>query len=272
MNGREYSEKNNRLINNRKQKSEDKASEVKERLFDLFIHDLTLPLSVVSTSTASLLHKTDQHGPLSDHQKRIVERILRNARKAQTLLQEIIEVFRSEEGIFQREAFSIEESLRESIIDALEITAPQIVEKLCCAKGQEEIQSILKPQGIHIEIKGKYCQTPFSHDQKKVQQILRNLITNALKYRREKIAMTISGETDLIVLVEDDGRGIPLDKQETIFERFVRLTDKKQPDVQGLGLGLTGVKTLVEAMGGEITVVSQEGLGAQFTVRIPPLP
>jgi signal transduction histidine kinase len=272
MIGRKHSEKNNRLINNRKKKSEDKAAEVRERLFDLFIHDLTLPLSVVSTSTASLLHKTDQHGPLTDQQRRIVERILRNSHKAQTLLQDIVEIFRSEEGIFQKESFLIEKSLRESIMDALEITAPQIVEKLCCAKDQEEFQSILKPHGIVFEITGKYCQTPFYHDQKKVQQILRNLISNALKYRREKIAMTVSGETDLTVLVEDDGRGIPLEKQETIFERFVRLTDKKQPDVPGLGLGLTGVKTLVEAMGGEITVVSQEGLGARFTVRIPPLP
>ena len=269
---RRHSEKNSRLINNRKKKPEEKATEVKERLFDLFIHDLTLPLSVVSTSTNNLLHKTDQLGPLTDQQKRIVERILRNAHKAQTLLQEIIEILRSEEGLFQKEAFLIEESLRESIMDALEITAPQIVEKLCCAKDQEEFQSILKPHGILIEIKGKYCQTPFCHDQKKVLQILRNLISNALKYRREKIAMTISGETDLIVLVEDDGRGIPLEKQETIFERFVRLTDKKQSDVQGLGLGLTGVKTLIEAMGGEIAVESREGLGARFMVRIPPLP
>ncbi len=246
--------------------------DVKERLFELFIHDLTLPLSVVSTSTANLLHKTDRYGPLTDQQRPIVERILRNAHKAQTLLQEMIEIFRSEEGLFKKEAFWIEASLRESIMDALEITAPQIVEKLCCAKDQEEFQSILKPNGILIELKGKYCQTPFFHDQKKVQQILRNLISNALKYRREQMAMTVSGETDLVVLVEDDGRGIPMGKQETIFERFVRLTDKKQPDVQGLGLGLTGVKTLVEAMGGEITVVSQEGLGARFTVRIPPLP
>jgi len=245
--------------------------DVKERLFELLIHDLTLPLSVVSTSTANLLHKTDRYGPLTDQQRPIVERILRNTHKAQTLLQEMIEIFRSEEGLFKKEAFLIEASLRESLMDALEITAPQIVEKLCCAKDQEEFQSILKPNGILIEIKGKYCQTPFFHDQKKVQQILRNLISNALKYRREQMAMTVSGETDLVVLVEDDGRGIPMGKQETIFERFVRLTDKKLPDVPGLGLGLTGVKTLVEAMGGEITLVSREGLGARFTIRIPPL-
>jgi signal transduction histidine kinase len=246
--------------------------DIKEHLFDLFIHDLASPLSVVLTSTGNLLHKTEQHGPITDQQRRIVERILRNAHKVQSLHQEMIEIFRSEEGLFQREAFLIEESLRESIMDALEITAPQIVEKLCCAKDQEEFQSILKPHGIFVEIKGKYCQSPFYHDQKKVQQILRNLISNALKYRREKIAMTINGETDLIILVEDDGRGIPPEKQETIFERFVRLTDKTQPDVPGVGLGLTGVKTLVKAMGGEITVVSREGMGAQFKVRIPPLP
>ena len=170
------------------------------------------------------------------------------------------------------ESFPIEKSLKESIMDALEISAPQIVEKLYVAKDQEEFQSILKPHGIFFQITGKYLQSPFNHDQRKIQQIFRNLITNGLKYRREKITMTVSGETDLIVLVEDDGRGIPLEKQETIFERFVRLTDKKQPEVPGLGLGLAGVKTMVEAMGGEITVVSQEGLGARFTVRIPPLP
>lgn len=244
----------------------------KERLFDLLIHDLTVPLAVVSTSTANLLHKTDRYGPLTDQQRQTVERILRNAHKAQMLLHEMIEIFRSEEGLFQKETFSIEKSLRESIMDALEITAPHIVEKLCCAKDQEEFQCMLQPHGIFIEITGKYCQSPFCHDQKKVQQILRNLISNALKYRRERVAMTVSGETDLVVQVEDDGRGIPLEKQETIFERFARLTDKKQPDVPGLGLGLTGVKTLVEAMGGEITVISREGLGARFTVRIPPLP
>ena len=245
--------------------------DVKYRLFDLFIHDLTPPLSVISTSTASLLHKTAQFGPLTDKQKRIAERILRNAHNAQTLLREMIEILRSEEGLFQKESFSIEKSLKESILDALEVSDPQIAEELYSAKDQEEFRTMLKPHGISFQVTGKYCHSPFCHDQQKIRQVLRNLISNALKYRQEKIILTVSGETDLIVVVEDDGRGIPLEKQGTIFKRFVRLNDKKQPEVPGLGLGLSGVKTLVEAMGGEITVVSQEGLGARFTVRIPPL-
>ena len=55
------------------------------------------------------------------------------------------------------------------------------------------------------------------------------------------------------------------------FDRFVRLKDIGYADVPGLGLGLTGVKTLVEAMGGEITLVSRQGFGTSFRVRIPPL-
>jgi signal transduction histidine kinase len=73
-------------------------------------------------------------------------------------------------------------------------------------------------------------------------------------------------------LVEDDGIGIPLKDQKIIFKRFVRLNDEKHAYLPGLGLGLTGVKTLVEAMDGEITLESQEGVGTRFMVRIPPIP
>ena len=96
-------------------------------------------------------------------------------------------------------------------------------------------------------------------------------MSNAMKYRRERMGVKISGEVDLIVFVEDDGFGIPMDEQEAIFKRFVRLNDKNAATVPGLGLGLTGVKTLLEAMGGEIKLESQEGVGTQFTVRIPPI-
>ena len=96
-------------------------------------------------------------------------------------------------------------------------------------------------------------------------------MSNALKYRRKHINASIEGDLDLLVSIEDDGLGIPREEQGVIFERFVRLNDKKRPDVPGLGLGLSGVKALLEAMGGEITLVSREGIGTCFTVRIPPL-
>jgi signal transduction histidine kinase len=241
----------------------------RERLFDLLIHDLAGPLAIASTSTGNLLHKAERYGPLSESQKRVLERVERNVEKAQNLLQEMVEILRSEEGLFQKDFFLIEKTVQDSLLDALEMHTPHAVEKLCLAQGSEGFRSCLKEYGIHVEITGKYCESPFCHDQKKIRQILRNLMTNALKYRKERMGVVISGETDLVVSVEDDGIGIPLADQEAIFGRFVRLNDGQRPQVPGLGLGLTGVKTLVGAMGGEISLESREGLGTRFTVRIP---
>lgn len=258
-------------LTEREKRINERGMNEKGRLFDLLIHDLTGPLSIIATSTTNLLHRVERYGPLTDQQKRIVERILRNAHKAQTLLQEMIEIFRSEEGLFQKELFSVEEVIKESLLDVLEVTAPHVAEMLCHAKNKEEFQHCLEGHGVFIEMTGEYCRSPFSHDQKKVQQIVRNLVSNALKYRRERTVVSICGDLDLLISVEDDGRGIPKEGQEIIFERFVRLKDKKRSDLPGLGLGLTGVKTLVEAMKGEIILESREGIGTRFTIRIPPL-
>jgi len=242
----------------------------KERLFDLLIHDITGPLSIVATSTNSLRHKGERYGPLTDSQGRLLDRILRNVHRAQNLIQEMIEILRSEEGLFQKDYFSIETTLQESLLDVLEMTLPGDVESLYQAQDHEAFRQGLKDHGIFIEITGLYGKAPFCHDQKKIRQILRNLMSNAMKYRRERMGVKISGEVDLLVVVEDDGIGISLEDQEIIFKRFVRVNEKKLPYVPGLGLGLTGVKTLVEAMGGEITLESQEGCGTRFMVRIPP--
>ena len=151
------------------------------------------------------------------------------------------------------------------------MSVPDAVEKLYRAENPDAFRDGLKEHGIFVEITGKYCKAPFCHDQRKIQQIFRNLISNAMKYRRERMKVEISGETDLVIWVEDDGTGIPLDEQEVIFERFVRLSDKRRASVPGLGLGLTGVKALVEAMGGDITLESREGVGTRFIIRIPSL-
>lgn len=245
--------------------------DVKQRLFDLFIHDLTGPLSVVSTSTDNLLHKADRYGPLTDRQKHLLNRVSRNIHKAKSLTQEMIEILRSEEGVFEKEYFSIEKALVESLLDVFEISIPNAVERLTQARDEEALRQELKEEGIFIEIIGKYAKSLFCHDQKKIQQILRNLMSNAMKYRRQRMEVKISGEADLLVSVEDDGMGIPPEGQTVIFERFFRLNNQNSAHVPGLGLGLAGVKGLVEAMGGGITLESRVGVGTRFMVRIPPL-
>lgn len=74
----------------------------KEGLIDLLIHDLRGPLSVASTCVTNLLNKVERYGSLTDRQRRTLERIWRNTRKAQTLLQEMVEISRSEQAYLER--------------------------------------------------------------------------------------------------------------------------------------------------------------------------
>jgi signal transduction histidine kinase len=245
----------------------------KEHLIDLLIHDLAGPVSIVSTSANSLLTKEDKYGPLTGRQKQTLERILRNTKKAQALLMEMVEVYRSEEGVFHCDPFLITEASKESIMDALEVVDPVLAGKLAFIKRDDAFLDILEENGVYLECAGRYCQTPFYHDQKKVQQVLRNLISNALKYRKERVTISITGDSDLVIYVRDDGPGIPRGELENIFKRFGILKGKTKDEVKmpGLGFGMSCVKILVDVMGGEINLESKEGDGTCFTVRVPPL-
>jgi two-component system, OmpR family, sensor kinase len=243
----------------------------KERLFDLLIHDLTGPLSVISVSTTNLLEKTARNGSLTERQKSGLDRILRNANRAQDILREMIEILRSEAELFRKESFPVERILRESILDVLESESQGAAEELRQERDMKRFCKLLEPHGMFVEITGKFRDSPFCHDPRKVRYILRNLLSNALKYRRKRLGVSIRGDVNLLISVEDDGPGIPEGEQEAVFERFVRLIGKEHPHVPGLGLGLAGVKALVEAMGGNISLASREGFGTRFSVNIPPL-
>lgn len=243
----------------------------KETLFDLLIHDLTGPLSVASVSATRLLGKADRNGSLTERQTAGLDRILRNVNKAQDILREMIEILRSESELVRRESFPVDEILRESILDVLEVESPVVAEKLHQEKDMRRFYKLLEPHGIFVDITGTFRDSPFCHDPRKVRCIIRNLVSNAVKYRRTRLDVSVRGEVNLLISVEDDGRGIPQGDQGAVFERFVRLTGKAYPDVPGLGLGLAGVKVLVEAMGGTISLASREGHGARFSVDIPPL-
>ena len=243
-------------------------AEERDHLFHLLIHDLTGPLSIASATTKNLLKKGE---PLTEPQKRLVERIQRNVEKAQNLLREMIAISHSKEGLFKKEHLGMKGILRESLCEVLETNDPELVERLNGARSWTEVHRILRDKGIHFEVEGRYSGAPFCHDGEKIRQILRNLISNAMKYRRSETWISVHGEEDLLVSVRDDGMGIPVEAQEEIFKRFVRVSDERRGDILGYGLGLPGVKSLVQAMGGEISLESRGDSGTCFTVRIPPL-
>ena len=241
----------------------------KDPLVDLLIHDLTGPLSIVATSINNLLTKEEKCSPYNEYQVDTLKRAQRNVEKAKALLLEIIEVYRSEDGLFRSDTFMIADVVKEALLDVLELVNPDICEELSCAPD-DVFGGILARNGITIEIAGKYRKALFSHDSKKIQQILRNLISNALKYRKTTMKLSLTGDTDLVISVADDGQGIPKEKQGYIFKRFFNAKRGKEAP-EGLGFGLSCVKHIVEKMHGNISLESGEGVGSCFTVRIPPL-
>lgn len=241
----------------------------KKSLIDLLIHDLTGPISIISTIVNNLLNREDKYGRLTERQKKNLDMVLRNANKAKVYLQDMIEVYRSEEGIINNEAFMVNDVLKEAVYDAIEMIEPGFNEEYV-EKGYG-LKEILERKDIFISIEGKYKDSPFWHDRKKIEQILRNLITNALKYRKKVINIIIKGDDDLIITVEDDGSGIPLEKQADIFKRFLYKKETENEMNLGSGFGLSCVKSIVESVGGSITLVSEKDKGTRFIVCIPPL-
>lgn len=132
---------------------------------------------------------------------------------------------------------------------------------------------LMKRKGITVDFITDVVGEKFMVDPEKLKVVLSNLIMNAVEYSREngKIIVVLSRYNDgnLLISVKDNGEGIPHDKIETIFDRFVQLNTGTTKTHQGHGLGLSVVKSLVEFMGGNIEVASKIGEGSNFVVSIP---
>jgi len=106
----------------------------------------------------------------------------------------------------------------------------------------------------------------------RLEQVLNNLVSNALKYSPNGGTIRLRGEYDaqgVLLSVSDEGIGIPPEEQERIFERFYRVTGPQTRAIAGTGLGLYLTRAIVQAHGGRIWVESRPGQGATFYVRLP---
>ena len=109
-------------------------------------------------------------------------------------------------------------------------------------------------------------------DSGKIEKIILNLISNAIKYTREdgKIEVNIDvAEDNVYIYVKDNGIGISKQKISTIFDRFVQIDKSLSRKQEGSGIGLSIVKELVEIQGGSIGVRSEEGKGTEFVITLP---
>jgi two-component system phosphate regulon sensor histidine kinase PhoR len=110
-------------------------------------------------------------------------------------------------------------------------------------------------------------------DADRLQQVLGNLIGNAIKYGREGGHVNVSGEqldgAAIELCVQDDGPGIPAESLERVFERFYRIDKARSREQGGTGLGLSIVKHIVQSHGGKVWAKSEPGSGAAFYFTLP---
>jgi two-component system phosphate regulon sensor histidine kinase PhoR len=109
-------------------------------------------------------------------------------------------------------------------------------------------------------------------DPKKIEQVLQNLISNAIKYIPDGKQIDVSwleGSHEIILKVSDNGPGIPAEHLERLFERFYRIEKSRSRDVGGTGLGLAIVKHIVQNHGGRVEARSELGKGAEFICSFP---
>jgi signal transduction histidine kinase len=237
---------------------------------ELLIHDLKVPLAVIEAGIVSLLTRAEKYGALTDKQEKVLMRALRNTKVTQTLVNDALELARARKGIIKFTNVRLSTLLEQTLVEIFDLADSSTSEKIKGCTNLGMFRETLEEKGIRLCIdEALWCQEIYL-DQLKLIQILRNLLNNALKYRKSKVELEVD-KTDryLVLFVKDDGEGIPSVYHKKIFESYFQMDASDAHTVRGHGLGLAGVMTLVEDMGGKLFLESDEGKGAIFSVKVP---
>ncbi len=243
----------------------------RERIkIDLLIHDLKVPLAVIQAGLTSMLDRRDKYGPLTEWQEKVLKRALRNTRVTQTLVDDALELSRSREGIVNLSNCKICDVVRDTLVEVFDFTDEQTAENIKKCSKFKELKQILGQKGLGLAIDESLWWQEVCLDVVKMSQILRNLLGNALKYRKNRVELRVEKtDVSLVLSVKDDGDGIPSAYHKKIFECYFQMDVADACPVRGHGLGLAGVMVLVEDLGGRLFLDSDEGQGARFMVKLP---
>lgn len=213
-------------------------------------HELRTPLNAISGYTEVL--ELEIHGPVNSTQAKDLGRIKRAAAYLLRLINDVLSVARLEGA------------------RPLNITAIQVSPVLTEVEGLCELQA--KAKGLELKIDRSGCELVVAADAERFQQILLNLLTNAIKFTAKGSVCVTSELHDKVIRlrVTDTGAGIRSTDVDRVFEPFVQidrhLTTAAQ---QGVGLGLSISRELARAMHGDLTLQSIEGVGSAFTLTLP---
>lgn len=251
------------------------AGQVPEHFFreldiQFLVHELKDPIAVIEAGVRSLLDRQDKFGPLSPRQERVLQRVLRGALRGRGMLNHLLEIGRSEAGQVVAVPFAAGQTTYASLLDALETTDSELFARLSEQPTEPQALALLAQAGIGIHSDPEVYGLEVIQDETKFRQIVGNLIKNALRFRRQRLDITLHRNGDwLIVDISDDGPGIKPENQALIFRRYAQADAAGTLARKGHGLGLAGALVLARRLGGDLTVHSDAGKGATFRLTVP---
>jgi len=229
----------------------DEANRAKSEFLAAMSHELRTPLNAIG-GYADLI-AMGVRGPVTAEQRDDLDRIKRSQQHLLGIINDILNFSRIEAGQATYDYSAV------PISDAMATVGHMI-----------EPQATMK--GLRVEVRECPADIIAWADRSKVDQILLNLVSNAVKFTKTG-CVTLScawhDENYVRVTVTDTGSGIPEEQLEKIFEPFVQVGRSLTQQHEGTGLGLAISRDLARAMGGEISVVSEVGQGSTFTLSLP---
>jgi signal transduction histidine kinase len=228
------------------------ADETKTRFLSAVSHEFRTPVNSIMALSKILLHRLD--GELTQEQEKQVSYIRQAAEQLATMVDDLLDLRKVESGKLQ-----------------LRVEAFTVTDLFGALRGMFKPLSIKDSVSLSFEETGAL---PELHtDQGKVSQILRNLISNALKFTDEgsvQVTARLAADTDMIVFsVADSGIGIAPENHRRIFDEFTQVENPLQRHVKGTGLGLPLSQRLAALLGGGIDISSDIVQGSVFSLAIP---
>jgi len=215
-------------------------------------HELRTPLSLIKGYTETLLDGAKDNREVA---KKFLQTIQRNSERLQLLIEDLLTISELESGRIKMNLQSVAlRTLVDRVFEDLKTRA--VARKIVLANEVPELQ--------------------IRCDADRLQQVLGNLVDNAIKYGRAEGRVTVRGQKvnggAVEVRVQDDGPGIPAESLERVFERFYRVDKARSREQGGTGLGLSIVKHIVQSHGGRVWAKSEVGKGATFYFTLPTNP
>jgi signal transduction histidine kinase len=226
------------------------ASRAKSEFLAVMSHELRTPLNAV-TGYADLL-QAEVPGPVNEKQREHLERIKASAGHLVQIIEEILAFSRMESGTEEAQVERVD--LRALVRETGELMEP-----------------LARQKGLAFSVRLPDAPAPVETDPAKVRQVLRNLISNAIKFTEEGgvCVEAVRDGARHLVRVADTGIGIPPEFSERVFEAFWQVEQSSRREVGGTGLGLAVARGLIELLGGELMMDSAPGEGTTFTLALP---